>query len=194
MFQKLIFKVLNNIISHTHNNTFLKPILSQNQNNTTSAGIDEARIATGVHIILPLGFSIFLFFTLLCLKVIKWNRFFLLKLPLPPVTKFYKTMIECKSYFNNKNIEDFNYDNRKTIFIEELEEQEQITTISMIVEASMESSFQFFFQGLFSLPTLVFSFMDIHDGGMDMTDLVNWKIASIVISFLTFAFTSFNIR
>ena len=110
------------------------------------------------------------------------------------MTKFYKTMIECKSYFNNKNIEDFDYDNRKTIFIEELEDQEQITTISMIVEACMESSFQFFFQGLFSLPTMVFSFMDIYDDGMDMTELVNWKIASIVISFLTFAFTSFNIR
>ena len=127
-------------------------------------------------------------------NVIKWNRFFLLKIPLPPVTKFYKTMIEWKSYINNKNIEDFNYDNRKNNFIEELEDQEQITTISMVVEASMESSFQFFFQGLFSLPTLVFSFMDIYDGGMEMTDLVNWKIASILISFLTFAFTSFNIR
>ena len=69
-----------------------------------------------------------------------------------------------------------------------------ITTISMILEASLESSFQFFFQGLFSLPTLVFSFMDVYDGDMKMSDLVNWQIVSIVLSFLSFTFTSFNIR
>ena len=78
--------------------------------------------------------------------------------------------------------------------IAELEDQKTITTISMINEASMESSFQFLFQGLFSLPTLVFSFMDIYEGDKKITDLINWKIVSIILSFLTFAFTSFNIR
>ena len=97
-------------------------------------------------------------------------------------------------YFNNKDKEDANYDKMNSDLIQELEEQKTITTISMIIEASMEASFQFFFQGLFSLPTLVFSFMDVYEGGMKMADLVNWKMLSILISFLSFAFTSFNIR
>ena len=75
-----------------------------------------------------------------------------------------------------------------------LEDQKNITTISMIIEASMESSFQFLFQGLFSLPTLVLSFLDIHEGILQMRELINWKHLSIVLSFLSFAFTSFMIR
>ena len=78
--------------------------------------------------------------------------------------------------------------------MQQLEDQKNFTTISMIIEASMESSFQFLFQGLFSLPSLVFSFLDIHEGTLQMKDLVNWKHLSIVLSFLSFAFTSFNIR
>ena len=91
-------------------------------------------------------------------------------------------------------MEDSQYEKQKTDLIEELEDQKTITTISMINEASMESSFQFLFQGLFSLPTLVFSFLDIYDDKKKMTDLVTWKIVSIILSFLTFALTSFNIR
>ena len=91
-------------------------------------------------------------------------------------------------------MEDAQYEKQKTDLIEELEDQKTITTISMINEASMESSFQFLFQGLFSLPTLVFSFFDIYAGKKKMTDLVTWKIVSIILSFLTFALTSFNIR
>ena len=117
-----------------------------------------------------------------------------MKIPLPPVTKLYKTLIECKMHFNNKDKEDANYDKTNTDLILELEDQKTITTISMILEASMEASFQFFFQGLSSLPTLVFTSMDVYEGGMKMTDLVNWKILSILLSFLSFAFTSFNIR
>ena len=127
-------------------------------------------------------------------KMVKCDWFLLMKLPLSPVTKLLKTIIECRSFINNKNMKAANYEKRKTDLIAELEDQKTITTISMINEATMESSFQFLFQGLFSLPTLVLSFMDIYDGEMKMKDLVNWKIVSIILSFLTFAFTSFNIR
>ena len=91
-------------------------------------------------------------------------------------------------------IDDYDYDKTNNKFIQELKEQKNLTTISMIIEASMESSFQFLFQGLFSLPTIVFSFLDIYGGTLQMKDLVNWYRLSIVFSFLSFAFTSFNIR
>ena len=163
-------------------------------NDSSIYQIDVAKKVTLVHIILPFLCSFLMFFTMLYSKMVKIDWYLLMKLPLSPVTKFFKTIIEWRSYFNNKNIEDTNYEKRKTDLIQELEDQKTITTISMINEASMESSFQFIFQGLVSLPTLVFSFMDIYDGDMKMTDLVNWKIVSIILSFLSFAFTSFNIR
>ena len=95
---------------------------------------------------------------------------------------------------NNKNKEDAKYEQTNTDLIQELEDQKIITTVSMIVEASMESSFQFLFQSLFSLPTLVIAYLDIHEGKLSMSQLVNWKNVSIVLSFLSFAITSFNIR
>ena len=155
---------------------------------------DPARIVALVHIILPFVFSFIFLIIMLYSKLVTFNWYLLLKIPSPPVAKLYKAIIECKSFSNNKNIEDSNYENRKTDLIKELENQKKITTISMILEASMESSFQFLLQGLFSLATLVFSVMDIYEGRMKIIDLLNWKIVSIVLSFLSFAFTSFTIR
>ena len=127
-------------------------------------------------------------------ELVTCNWYLLLKIPLPPLSKLYKTIIEWRFFGNNKDIEDSDYEKRKTDLLEKLEDQKTITTISMILEAGLESSFQFFFHGLFSLPTLVFSFKDVYNGEMKMTDLVNWKMISIVMSFLSFAFTSYNIR
>ena len=103
-------------------------------------------------------------------------------------------MIEIRSFMNNKNKEDAKYEQTNTDLIQELEDQKIITTVSMIVEASMESSFQFLFQSLYSLPTLVIAYLDIHEGKLSMSQLVNWKNVSIVLSFLSFALSSFNIR
>ena len=133
----------------------------ENNSNTTINMNSAARTVTLVHIILPYVFATFFFIIMLYYKLVNWKRYLPLKFPLPPFTKLYKTIIECRSFVNNKNIDDSNYEKRKTDFIEELDHQKTITTISMILEASLESSFQFFFQGLFSLPTLVFSLMDI---------------------------------
>ena len=117
-----------------------------------------------------------------------------LKVPLSPFTKFHKTIIEAKSHLNNKRKGEADYDKTNTELIQELEEQKTITTISMIQDASFESSFQFLFQGLYSLKTIIFAIMDLEGGSLTLTDLVNWKNVSILLSFLSFAFTSFNIR
>ena len=147
-----------------------------------------------MHIILPFLCSCLLSFTMLYSKMVKCTWYLPMKVPLPPITKLLKTVIECRSFINNKNIEDANYEKRKTDLIQELEDQKTITTISMINEASMESSFQFLFQGLFSLPTLVYYFNNIYKGEIKLEVLVNWKILSIILSFWSFAFASFNIR
>ena len=169
--------------------------LGQSGNNTTTNNtIAVTRIVTLVHIILPFLCSCLLFFTMLYSKLVKGNWYLPMKFPLPPVTKLFKTVIECRFFINNKNMEDENYEKRKSDLIQELEDQKTITTISMINEASMESSFQYFLQGLFSLPTLVYYFMNIYDGKLNFKELVNWKIVSIILSFLSFALTSINIR
>ena len=155
---------------------------------------EAARITTIIHIILPFVFSFLVFLSLLSSKIFNSDCYFFFKIPLPPFAKINKSIIECRSFINNNRKEEADYDRSNTIFMQQLEDQKNFTTISMIIEASMESSFQFLFQGLFSLPSLVFSFLDIHEGTLQMKDLVNWKHLSIVLSFLSFAFTSFNIR
>ena len=154
----------------------------------------DARIASLIHIVLPFFSAFFIFFTLLGSKILKFDRYLAFKLPLSPCTKFHKTVLECRTFVNNKNKEDPSYEQTNTSLIQELEDQKIITTVSMIMESSMESSFQFYFQALFSLPTLVIAYLDIHEGKLSMQQLVNWKNLSIVLSFMSFAYTSFNIR
>ena len=62
----------------------------------------EAGIVSVVHIILPWVFTILMFIMLLVKKVIKCHIMSLLRLPLPLVTKAYKTRIEWNIYSNNR--------------------------------------------------------------------------------------------
>ena len=153
---------------------------------------EDAKTATLIHIILPFVSSLFLFFTMLYAGMVKCDWYLPLKVPLSPFTKFHKIIIEAKSHLNNKKKGEADYDKKNTELIQELDDQKTITTISMILDASFESSFQFLFQGLYSLKTIIFAIMDLHGGSL--TELVNWKNVSILLSFLSFAFTSFNIR
>ena len=59
----------------------------------------------------------------------------------------------------------------------------------------LESSFQFVFQTLFLLPTIILNFTSLNGtNDFDLSDLVNWKLLSILLSFGTFAFTTYKIR
>ena len=75
--------------------------------------------------------------------------------------------------------------------MENLDVQDQIVNLSLIIESSVEASFQFFFQTVYVLPTLILSFTDV-SGTFDWKDLFNWKTFSIVLSFATFAW-AFNV-
>ena len=94
-----------------------------------------ARIATLVHIILPLAFSILVFLTLLLVKFFQLDYYLFFKVPLPPFTKIHKTIIECRFFANNRKKEEADYDATNTKLIQDLEDQKNITTISMIIEA-----------------------------------------------------------
>ena len=71
---------------------------------------EAARIATLAHIILPLAFSILVFLALLFSKVFDFDCYLLFKIPLPPFTKINQTIIEYRSFANNKRKEEADYD------------------------------------------------------------------------------------
>mgnify|MGYP001413502280 FL=1 len=145
-----------------------------------------------VHVILPYAMTIFVFINLCIRKVISLNRFTILKFPIPPLTKTLRTMLECQSYVNNtkKEKEVKEFEKSKDYLLQELDEQNKLTNISMLIESGTESSFQFLFQSLYFLPTIILALVDLSS----LSDLVDIKIISILISFLTYSWSSFNIR
>ena len=115
--------------------------------------------------------------------------------PLPIISKVYKSLIEW-DLLHVSHVEDGN--EREKIEKEEklqkmLEENEQLITLSMAIEASMEACFQFWFQTNFVLPSVILGITDI-GGPNQITDLVNFRLLSILLSFFTFAWSSFTIR
>ena len=76
---------------------------------------------------------------------------------------------------------------------EEADIQAKIVIISMIIEAAIESGFQFSFQSIYLMPTLILSFIGIGET-TSWTDLFNWRLFSIAMSFYTFAWTFYSIR
>ena len=72
----------------------------------------------------------------------------------------------------------------------ELNEQNKLTNVSVLIEAGMESTFQFLMQSLYVLPTILLALVNLSS----LSDLVDIKILSILMSFVTFSWSSFNIR
>ena len=70
-----------------------------------------------------------------------------------------------------------------------IEVHETIVNLSKIVESALESGFQFFFQSVFIVPSFI-----LQETSKSWTQLVNWRIASIMLSFASFAMTYFTIR
>ena len=121
-------------------------------------------------------------------------------LPLPFVTRFNKFICDMKLFDNyswpnrNDNISTKNnYEERKKDILKKLAAIENSVNLSLIIEASVESSFQFFFQTVFLLPNIVLTFTD-PDGSLVWTDLFNWKTISILLSFMSFAWAFYAIR
>ena len=85
------------------------------------------------------------------------------------------------------------YTEKKDMLMRKMEDQNKLTNISMMIEAGTESSFQFLFQSLYILPTILLAFDNLNSLS-DLTDLVDWKFLSILMSFVSFAWSSFNIR
>ena len=120
------------------------------------------------------------------IEIRSFSKTSILRFPLPPFTKFYTMICDVNLY---KNYED---EEKSRKWKNKLEEQSNFVITSMIVEASCESGFQFWFQTIYLMPSLILSFVNV--GGGSLTDLFNWRIFSIVSSFGTFAWAFYSIR
>ena len=124
----------------------------------------------------------------------------ILKLPLPFVTKAHKFICEMKLFeiysWSNRNdnyTTKKQYEEKKKIILNKASSIENIVNLSLIIEASVESSFQFFFQTVFVLPNIVLTFTDPYES-LTWTGLFNWKTFSILLSFISFAWAFYIIR
>ena len=153
-----------------------------------------AGIISAVHYVLPFLIS-FLFWIIYelgrsCGAVEIFN------LPLPPLTKFYRFLCDIKLYknFADRDVKtDKEFEKDKKSILEEISSYENIVNLSLIIEASVESSFQFFFQTTFQLPSFILAFTD-PSAGFEWTDLFNWKFFSIAMSFVSFSNAFLKIR
>ena len=124
------------------------------------------------------------------------NRRSLLTFPLPFVTKMYqfhytKKLFKCYTKDRRGEEDRSNFELNRGKWMNKIRNHEAVVNLSLLIEASIESSFQFWFQTTFLIPTVIIT---ITDGLVNWTDLFSWRLASICISFGTFAYAFYNIR
>ena len=126
----------------------------------------------------------------------EYEACFIVNLPIPIITKVYKFICDIhlfKNEHNRKNISEKEYQDEKKRIVDKISAYETVVNLSLIIEASVEASFQFFLQTTFILPSVVLAFTD-PAGRFEWTDLVTLRFISIGMSFASFSFGFFKIR
>ena len=156
-------------------------------------------MVSAVHLALPFLFS-FIVWQVLMMGKRCCSKAAFFYFPLPPITKLKRFLCDRKLFINysnpNRNVDEktrqeFEETNKKCM--EEIEKNDRIVVLSLVIEASLESSFQFFLQTVYSLPTLILAFTG-STGSFDMEDLFNLRTVSILSSFGSFAMAYYAIR
>ena len=145
-------------------------------------------IYTLVHCISP-----FLFIILAGLHTMRegdvgrWKIEELTKVPLPLISRIYKLFLEIKKIKLRSKFS-FNEDVKKAD--EDIVDYEDLVNLSSSIEAASEASPQFFFQAVYSIPTVIISLTEYQG----WRELVNYKMLSIVFSFTSVALSHYFIR
>ena len=141
---------------------------------------EENLSAVASNILLLHCFLPWIFALLLCVTLC--NKIF----PIPLWTKFYKFLLQWRLYFfsTSKDSEDKDYLRTK------LMKNQQNIALSMLGEAAFEAGFQFWFQTNYYFPSLISHVMTLND----IHEILNWKFASIILSFVSFAWASCAVR
>ena len=155
-------------------------------------------MVSAVHLALPFLFSFIVWQVLMMGKRCSRDAFFYF--PLPPITKLKRFLCDWKLFKNfsdpDRNLNEETkqkYENIKKECMEEIEKNDRIVVLSLVIESSLESSFQFFLQTIYALPTLILAFTG-SPGSFDLEDLFNLRTVSILSSFGSFAMAYYAIR
>ena len=145
-------------------------------------------IYTLVHCISPFLFIILAWLhTMRGSDVGRWERKELTKIPLPLISRIYKLILEIKKIRLRSKFS-FNEDVKKAD--DDIVDYEDSVNLSSSIEAATESSPQFFFQTVYSIPTVIISFVGYHG----WRELVSYKMLSIAFSFTSVALSDYFIR
>ena len=147
---------------------------------------DQRHVASAIlisHCFLPWILA-FIFWLII---LFKWrNRKSFVQFPVTILSKFSLTISQWKFYkcctkSDQKMKEDLK---------DKMKIQQQCIVLSLLLEASYEAGFQFWFQTIYYLPVLIGHFLSLNS----LQDIVNWRTASIGLSFISFAWASCAIR
>ena len=155
------------------------------------------------HMVIPLLFCAIVGLVLACqAKETKWWMKMMMTVDTLPVVarirrflyerELYQLMSEKKTPENTQAIKDLE---------EKMKEHQKRATLAFLIEANTEAAFQFSFQSLYSLPLLILSvnaaFQDQRRSDVSLVklfSLFNWSNFSILMSFLTMAYSYYSIR
>ena len=150
----------------------------------------KTAIVSIVHVVLPILFS-FIFFPIH--ECGSWSKLSIFRIPIPIISKPYRNWWDWKLFKIMKVQERQEEKARKKKEIgKEIEKQDDLINLSLLTEASMESSFQFFLQSSYAIPILIYRLNYVSSG--NLTDLINWYNVSILVSLATFSWACCSIR
>ena len=145
-------------------------------------------IYTLVHCISPFLFIILAWLhTMRGSHVGRWEKKEWTRIPLPLISRIYKLILEIKKI---KLRSKFSFNEVVKKADDDIVDYEDSVNLSSSIEAATESSPQFFFQTVYSIPTVIISFVGYHG----WRELVSYKMLSIAFSFTSVALSNYFIR
>ena len=145
-------------------------------------------IYTLVHCISPFLFIILAgLHTMRGSDVGRWKIENFVKIPLPLISRINKLVLEIEK-IKLRSESSFNEDVKKAD--DDIVDYEDRVNLSCSIEAAAEASPQFFFQTVYSIPTVIISFVGYHG----WRELVSYKMLSIAFSFTSVALSNYFIR
>ena len=146
-------------------------------------------------IILPLIVLFFGGFTFVIQKKREDRKWWKLLIFFPPVAKLVGFIAESKLQKCLGKPKSPENEDEIQVLKQEIEEQREVINLGIEIEANVESSFQFSFQMLYSLPMLVLMFSKGQVQSSSIIDtFLNQKALSIIVSFISIGYSFVNIR
>ena len=109
------------------------------------------------------------------------------KIPIPALTLLYRFWLDIKCH-SARSLTNFKEEIVK--IEEEIHRHEASVILALVLEASLESNFQFWLQINYSLPDILAIILDVSK----YEDLINWRTMSILLSFITISYSIIKIR